>query len=176
MDINDTPGSAGDVTLRFAVNNAQNGDTITFDPSISGQTITLNPSNGPLVVTTNVTITGPGAANMAISGGNAVQDFIIASGNVSISGLTIENGAGATGAGVFNNATLTLSNSTLIGNNATALGGGIANGGTLTLTGDTITGNTALQRRRWRWQRRHADHERQHRHRQFGSRSGRHRQ
>ncbi len=146
IDLSDNAGSASDVTLRYAVNNAVNGDSVTFDPSISGpgNTITLSPGNGPLVLSQSITITGPGAANMAISGGGSVQDFAISNGvTVSITGLTIENGLAATGAGIFNAGTLSVSNSTITGNHATALAGGIANGGTLTLTGNSITGNTA---------------------------------
>src|SRR5271155_4140438 len=72
-DLNDAVGSASDVTLRYAINTAQNGDTINF--AVTG-TITLS---SPLTIGTNVTITGPGPANLAISGNNAVQVFNVSS-------------------------------------------------------------------------------------------------
>jgi hypothetical protein len=62
-DLADAAGSASDVTLRYAVNTAQNGDTINF--SVTG-TIHLA---SPLTVATNVTITGAGAPGpVAVSG------------------------------------------------------------------------------------------------------------
>src|SRR6266852_7576013 len=67
-DLADTAGNAGDVTLRYAVTNAQNGDTINF--SVTG-TITLG-STLPTIAN-SVTITGPGAGSLAVSGGNANQ-------------------------------------------------------------------------------------------------------
>src|SRR5204863_76716 len=59
-------GTAGDI--RFAVNqaNASPGSTITFDTAHSGALITL--SHGELAITASVTLTGPGAAALTISG------------------------------------------------------------------------------------------------------------
>ncbi len=143
-DPGDTAGSASDVTLRYAVTNAQNGDTITFANSLSGDTITLSST---LTISQNVTITGLGAANLAISGNHAHEVFDVASGvTASISNLTIENGKANTGGGIYNSGTLMLSNSTLSGNSAThfgGVGGGIYNSGTLTVSNSTLSGNSA---------------------------------
>src|ERR1700733_4766616 len=69
-DFSGTPGSAGDVTLRYAITHAQDGDQIGFSSSLIGQTIVLD---NLLVIGTNITITGLGASNLAISGNNVRQ-------------------------------------------------------------------------------------------------------
>ncbi len=144
-------------TLRYSLANAASGDTIVF--SVTG-TITLDctdPGDGPLVISQNVTISGPGAAKLAISGGlpsaTACQVFVVnAAVTATISGVTIENGICTnspiclSGGGIQNSGTLTVSNSTLSGNSAGVgeLGGGIFNssGGTLTVSNSTLSGNS----------------------------------
>ena len=60
--VTDTADSATDTgSIRYAVTNAANGDTIDFSSTLNGGTILLNPNNGSLILTQNVTITGPGA-------------------------------------------------------------------------------------------------------------------
>src|SRR5437667_444405 len=117
-------------TLREALASASDGDTIDF--SVSG-TITL--TSGQLVVNNSLTISGPGAANLAVNGNAASRIFYISSGKtVTISGLTITNGRKSgigiesQGAGILNDhATLTVSNCTISGNSAGSGGGGIYN-------------------------------------------------
>ena len=101
-----------------------------------------------LAITTSqsVTITGPGASQLAISGNNGTQVFNVASGaNVDISGLTIEDGKAAMGGGLSNSGNLLLSNDALSDNTATSSGGGIYNTGTLTLSSDVLSHNTATK-------------------------------
>ncbi len=145
-------------SLRDAIANAVSGDTINFSLA-SPATITLAST---LTVNTSLTISGPGAPNVAISGNNAVQVFSIDGGTtVSISGVTIENGnntngnsyyGSASGGGIANAGALTLDNCAVSGNsanvsnfgfNANAYGGGIYNTGTLTISNSTISGNSA---------------------------------
>ena len=130
-------------TLRSAINAAELATgpvTIIFANSLSGATITLN---SVLTISQSVTISGLGAANLAISGNHATEVFDVASGvTASIAYLTIENGSAGDGGGIDNNGTLTLSNSTLAGNSASS-GGGILNYGTLTLSNSTLSGNGA---------------------------------
>ena len=58
-------------------------------------TITL--TSGELLVTDSVTINGPGANQLSVSGNNASRVFEIAAGqNVTISGLTITHGSAPT--------------------------------------------------------------------------------
>src|SRR6266566_4857149 len=143
---------SGAGTLRDALASASDGDTIDF--SVTG-TITL--TSGQLVVNNSLTISGPGAANLAVNGNAASRIFYISSGKtVTISGLTITNGRKSgigiesQGAGILNDhATLTVSNCTISGNSAAGNGGGIYNTGvsfgsaTLTVNNSTISGNTA---------------------------------
>ena len=142
-NINDT----GAGSLRQAITDANMGsDTITFDTAgvfATSQTITL--TSGELLITDSVSITGPGANQLAVNGNAAGRVFDITSGiNVAISGLTITNGRASNdqGGGIYNVGALTITDSALSGNSAT-IGGGIFNGGTLTITNSTLNGNGA---------------------------------
>src|SRR4030095_16171922 len=68
---------SGAGSLRDAIVNSAAIDTITFAPGVTG-TITLLSALPDL--TKNLTISGPGASNLAISGNNAVTVFRIVSG------------------------------------------------------------------------------------------------
>jgi MBG domain (YGX type)/Bacterial Ig-like domain (group 3)/Cadherin-like domain len=94
--INANDSGAG--SLRQAILAAGVGDTITFDPSLSGQTITL--TTGELVVSTNLTIAGPGSALLTVSGNGISRVFHFTGGTSTISGLTVANGYLAGGNGV----------------------------------------------------------------------------
>jgi len=86
-----------------------------------------------------VTITGPGAASLAISGGNLFRVLDIAAGTVTISGLTIRNGNNVAGAGLrFTFGTIGNITDSTISNNT---GDGIWSNGTLSLTSSTVSGN-----------------------------------
>jgi hypothetical protein len=97
-DTSDDPNDTG--SLRHCVSNLASGGTITFASSLNGQTIALNPASGPLPISTSLTIQGPGANLLTISGGNAVPVFNITAGTVSISGLTVAEGNGINGGGM----------------------------------------------------------------------------
>src|SRR5262249_33867286 len=76
-------------SLRDAIAASWNGDTITFGINVRG-TVTLS---SQLTVSNSITITGPGANVLTISGNNANRVFYVAStGNLTMSGLTIANG------------------------------------------------------------------------------------
>jgi len=133
------PGSLRDAITQ--VNTSTDpGNTITF--SVTG-TITL--TSALPAINKPVAITGPtSGAGVTVSGGNAVQVFVVNSGvTASISNLTIANGGAFSGGGIANNGTLTVTNSTLSGNRASIGGGGIENGGTLTVANSTLSGNGA---------------------------------
>ena len=96
--------------------------------------------SGELAISDNLTITSPGASNLAVDGNHTSRVFYIGSSvTVTLSGLTIQNGSANSGGGIFNYffATLTLTNSTVSGNTAVFGAGGIRNFGTLTLNGST---------------------------------------
>jgi hypothetical protein len=119
-------------------------DTIQFAPSLNGQTITLN--GAELLISKDLSIVGPGAGALTVSGNHASTVFDIQVGTtVSLSGLTIANGQAVFGGGIINFSDLTVSNCTLSGNTAQADGGGIYNQatGTLIVTDCTLVVNTA---------------------------------
>src|SRR5436190_12037604 len=55
-----TTADNGPGSLRDAIAIASDGDTIQFDPALSGQTITL--TSAELAINNNITINGPGSA------------------------------------------------------------------------------------------------------------------
>ncbi|HEY2012585.1 MAG TPA: choice-of-anchor Q domain-containing protein [Bryobacteraceae bacterium] len=149
---------AGAGSLRLSIAAAANGDTIIFGVP-PGSTITL--TSGELAIATGLTIQGPGAKLLTISGNANSRIFNVTATNpVSISGLTLVNGKpvggingggaillnGGAGAPSYTLTGLNITNNdvTLAGN---PLGGGIDNeGGTVTITGSTISNNTATFR------------------------------
>jgi uncharacterized repeat protein (TIGR02543 family) len=131
-------------SLRAAIAAATAGDTVAFAPSVTG-TIVLQSG---LVLTENLTIQGPGATLLTLSGSNSatVSSILTVDGTVTatITGLTIANGNASNGAGILNYGTLAVTNVALTGNSAaTGFGGAMINYGTLTVTGSTFFNNTA---------------------------------
>jgi CSLREA domain-containing protein len=134
-----TAGEAGQISGAFGFN-----DTIRFDDDLKSQTITLNGSALP-DISQNVTITGLGASNSAISGNNQSGIFTIDAGTqVNISGLAIEDGNAGNGGGINNSGTLTVSNSSFSGDSTN--GGDIYNGGTLAVK-VTVHGSNSMKSR-----------------------------
>jgi hypothetical protein len=134
---------SGPGSLRDTIAVANAGDTIEF-----GVTGTINLTSDSLTLDKNLTIKGPGAAQLAISSGGNFRVLIIPSGTIAISGLTIQKGEVITspffGAGILNHGTLTLIESTVSDNeNEVGSGGGIYNDGTLTLVRSTVSKNDA---------------------------------
>jgi len=128
---------SGPGSLRQALANANNGDRINF--AVTG-TITL--TSGGLVVTKNVTISGPGANQLSIDGNQATLVFgVFPQRTVSISGLSITNGQ----YGIWNEqGTLTVSNCVSSGNSFTGLynHGGYDVGASVTIANSVISNNS----------------------------------
>ena len=140
---------SGDHSLRAGI---QSGDaTIAFAPGLHG-TITLK---SELLITDSVTIDGPGANELSVSGNNSSRVFEVAAGqNVAISGLTITDGqeVAANGGGILVDAGATLNlDQVVVANNSAyadssgnfGSGGGIENDGSLTVTQSFFTNNLA---------------------------------
>jgi hypothetical protein len=93
------PGPIGTLSLRQAVDAAAAGDTVQFDPSLSGSTITL--STGQIYVSHEMSIVGPGMDRLTISGAGSSRIFylycVAPNSVVSISSLSLTNGNAATG-------------------------------------------------------------------------------
>ncbi len=92
---------SGPGSLRQAALAAASGDTIMFAAALNGQTITL--TSGEIAVNTSLTIIGPGASLLAVSGNNSSRVFHFTGGLSTVSGLTIEDGYVAGGSGVTGN-------------------------------------------------------------------------
>ncbi len=108
---------SGPGSLRATLAGAASGDTIVFAPSLSGKTITL--TSGALDVTANVTIVGPGAANLTLNGHDHSAILDVAAGTtVSVSGLTFTHGLAASGGAIDNAGALTLRNDAFAANQA----------------------------------------------------------
>ena len=164
--LQDSSATDAFISLREAIdlaNNTAGDDTIDFASSLfsgGAGTITLLTASLPQILDATqlisgvargtLTITGPGASSLTISGDNGVSGrnfriFNIASGgNLSISGVTVSGANNSSGnGGAFDNfGTLAVSNSTLSGNIAQH-GGGFYNSGIATFTNSTISGNSA---------------------------------
>jgi predicted outer membrane repeat protein len=157
----DDSGVAGDGSLRGEILAASIGDTIVFDPSLSGSTINL--AKGELLINKNLSILGLGAAKLTISGQNASRVFEVAAGaSAMLSDLTVSGGDGVPnnspalhpdrGGGIVvdENSSLTITRCTVSDNFVIAdphlgggLGGGIADYGTLSVSDSTVSGNHA---------------------------------
>ena len=162
---------SGPGSLRQAVIDDVNGvQPIVFDPTLAGQTITLG--SGPIEINHNVTIIGPGANVLTVSGTDNTEIFKVDPGaTASISGVTLANGflnqySSGQGGAIDNAGTLNLSAVVLSDNGARGLmtaippggfisvpimippggdafGGAIFNTGALNVTGSTFSGNWA---------------------------------
>jgi hypothetical protein len=142
--LNNADSGAG--SLRAAIAAAQSGDTIVFDPSLAYETITL--TSGPLALSSNLTINGLGANQLAISGNNASQLFTLSgTAQVTLSNMTLTGGMSSQGGAVFigGSAALTLDRDILSGNqavgdaNGNALGGAVYNSAGASLTIDNTS-------------------------------------
>jgi hypothetical protein len=132
---------SGSGSLRQTLADASDGDVIGF--AVTG---TIGLTSGELLVTKNITISGPGAENLTVNGNAKSTVFHVAPGEtVIISSLAITNGSAGSGGGVHNDhATLTLNNCTITGNQ----GGGIYNdaensgGAPLEINNSLVTDNS----------------------------------
>jgi hypothetical protein len=142
--------NSGPGSLRQAVldsNTAAGSDTIVFDSSFNTpKTITLasginiNPATGD-----SLTITGPGANLLTVSGNNAVQIFFISAGDTaSISGMKLTLGRNNNGgAAIDNRGNLTVANAVFASNVTTNSGGAIVTQGILTVSNSAFSANSS---------------------------------
>ncbi|HEX4206315.1 MAG TPA: hypothetical protein VHZ51_19370 [Ktedonobacteraceae bacterium] len=107
-----------DMGLRAAINSASPGDTITFRCPTNPTSITLN---NTLVIQKNLTLDGSGQS-ITLSGGGNVGVLDIRSVQFTLKALTLANGNNydSKGGGIYNNGTVSISNSTIANNKAIA--------------------------------------------------------
>jgi predicted outer membrane repeat protein len=122
---------AGTGSLRKAIADASAGDVIDF--SITG---VISLTSGELSITKNLTITGPGASQLTVSGNLSSRVFNLSNSGIGgsllspivFSGITIANGRANAGAGIYVfHMRYTLTNCILTNNVATGNGGAIFN-------------------------------------------------
>lgn len=158
---NNNDSGAGSLRQAIADNNASVGtNSIIFSNIVTG-TITL--TSGQLSISKNLTIIGPGANVLTVSGNQASRVFYVNNTTAIISGLTVRNGSATGtspadyGGGIFCHsslgfsAALTVSNCVVNGNTA-SYGAGIMNfnaasfgNSALKVIGCTISSNVATQ-------------------------------
>ena len=141
---------SGPGSLRQALAQANDGDTINFDPSVNIVTLTST----ELSITKSVTVSAsPQMVTVMRSSQTEFRIFHVMPGHsVEINGLTISGGhiTGGNGGGILNdNSTLTIAHCTVWANaivNASSgnnFGGGIHNSGTMTLNQVIVSNNNA---------------------------------
>jgi CSLREA domain-containing protein len=122
-------------------------NTISFAVGLKG-TIALTKGALPAMSTNLLTIAGPGASVLAVSGQGKSAILSITSGSIAagagitISGLTLADGSATNGGALVNAGSLKLIGCALSNNTATN-GGGVFNTGSLTLADCTLSGDTA---------------------------------
>jgi hypothetical protein len=144
---------AGAGSLRQAIIDTPAGGTVDFQPGLSG-TITL--TSGELAINQDLTISGPGASVITVSGNNASRVFDLTSSQatVSLAGLTITQGSAQDGGGVYiagGTATIThcvmtgnTANGSLGGDGAAGAGGGVyVASGNVSIASSMVTANQA---------------------------------
>jgi probable HAF family extracellular repeat protein len=143
---------SGTGSLRQAILDTPSGGTVDFQAGLMG-TITL--TTGELVIAKDLTIAGPGAGVITVSGNDSSRVFDLTStATVSLTGLTIAHGAAQNGGGVYiAGGTVSISNC-ILGNNqakgalggfgAQGAGGGLyAAAGTVVVTSSMFSANQA---------------------------------
>lgn len=156
--------------LRTVIDAAAPNDFVFFSPSLFQTPTTITLTNGEIQIGKNLTILGPGADKLAISGGTSSRIFRVTSGNVIIEDVSMSEGRDLNGNGgcvsnsavlimrrveirecqavqggaVYNDVpgTITLDSSSIVWNSATNYGGGIyLQDGAAFLLNSTISGN-----------------------------------
>lgn len=146
---------ASTCSLRAAVESANTNTSIdgcsagngadSIDLTGINGTITL--SDGELVISSIVTVNGPGQNNLIISGNNSSRIFNVDSdGDATIEALTLTGGSTIYSGGAINNSGVTtITDSTLSANSAIVGGGGISSlEGAISITDSTLSGNSAF--------------------------------
>jgi CSLREA domain-containing protein len=140
--------AAGDCTLRDAITDAANGDTVNVPAGNYLLTVASD-----LLLDANMTVVGAGARQTIIDAGNDTRVIRVASPatSVSVSGVTLTNGNGVGGNNgnggallVLASTSLTLTDSAVTNSESQQMtGGGIRTDGILTLNRVTVSGNRA---------------------------------
>lgn len=150
VSVTDAPGvsnlsDSGAGSLRDAIANAGPSGGVEFESGLAlPGTITLT---SEISITEDLVVAGPGLDQLTVSGGGTNRVFSIAAGNVvSMTDLTIADGAGGTGSAISNQGELNLTRVVVRDSSSSSFGraGGIRNDGTLSLAYVELSGNSAF--------------------------------
>ncbi|MBA2678623.1 MAG: right-handed parallel beta-helix repeat-containing protein, partial [Ktedonobacteraceae bacterium] len=136
--------NSGTGSLRWCIDNAPTGGTITFDSGLQG-TLTLTGNSLTVQMGKELTINGPGADRLTLHNGDAKPVLVVPEkSRLTISGLSFQGGKQAKQSILLNHGQLTINNSAISRNSSSGDGGGITStNGTLALNYSTISGNSA---------------------------------
>jgi len=145
IDDQDNGIKNGGTSLREAISDAADGETITFAPDINdgiiGNTMSLYP-RGHLVISRNITIDASSLSKQLAIEGASSRCFLIeaAASNVILRSLSMSSVASLNenGGAILNEGTLTLESCNIHSCRIMAFGGGIANTGTLTMINSSV--------------------------------------
>jgi predicted outer membrane repeat protein len=126
-------------TITGALGKAQIGSTIYITTGVYTERLTVT-------VPIQFVGTGADAAAVVVDGGGAGRVFNVTASDATFSGLTIQNGAAASGAGIRATGNLSMTNVAVLTNTATQDGGGIFASSALTLTDVEVRGASPTQR------------------------------
>ncbi|HEU0209067.1 MAG TPA: choice-of-anchor Q domain-containing protein [Candidatus Udaeobacter sp.] len=175
-----TTADNGPGSLRHAIQHAASGDIIRFripktEPGYVSATgiACIGLTSGELILDKNLTIDSAGQKIWLLRASGNIRIFNIMAGAVTISGLTLYNGAplqnggailntgslsvnsctfygnsavsGRMGGAIYSTGSLKISNCTFFGNASDSFGGAIANFGSLFLDHATISGNNSAE-------------------------------
>lgn len=137
-------GDDGPGSLRQAIADVHDGGTITFELTYPA---TIYLTSGALSIDKSLTLTGPGANRLTISGNGSSRVFTVSGSDTeaTLSGLTIADGQANMGGGISNEFSTLALLDCVIRDNVTGYsywGGGLYNNqGLVTITRCTISGN-----------------------------------
>jgi len=127
-------------SLRQAIQDAAPGDTIGFAAGLTG---TIPVTSSYLQLMKPLTIAGPGAGLLALSGNDTNRILAVFNGELRISGLTFRNGNWNDGAGIYNGDTLKVTRCTFSNNRSLNGGAAINSDQLLEVTECTFDNNRA---------------------------------
>lgn len=140
--------SDGLISIREAISYASDGDTVTFDESLSRKTILL--AGTELSVNKSLVVDASDIGGITIDGNDLSRVLCVnvqdGNGTVELKSLTMKNGHAylQNGGGIYSNFSSLKMTDCIVTENAATLGGGIhCYGGTATITSCAISGNSA---------------------------------
>jgi uncharacterized protein (TIGR03437 family) len=141
---------SGTGSLRQVIADAPAGSSVMFSPTVFNVARTITLTSDQLLINKTLTIQGPGANLLTISGNNTFRVLRVqGSGlNVTLNDLTISNGratGSSGGGGILSNSPLALNRCVIANNTATTDGGGVylQAGAFGPFIASTFSGNTA---------------------------------